>query len=169
MHILVLNVFFFSDESMHNLYKSGGTYNFFEQFFQMFISTSASQLLQIFLNYFTMTDIYYYRIKNLDKNSVYKVKVLSIINCIKFKLIIFYIFALILFLFYWYAVSTFCAVYVNTQKIFITNSILSFILGLLYPFIIYFIPAEPRLLSFTAKRKKNLKFIYFLSNIIPLF
>ena len=166
---LVLNAFFFSDETMHNLYKSGGAYNFFEQFYQMFISTTVSQLLQIFLNYLTMTDIYYYRIKNLDKNRSNKIKVLSIINCIKIKIIVFYIFTFILFLFYWYAVSSFCAVYVNTQKIFITNSIFSFILGLLYPFVIYFIPTGLRILSLTAKNKKNLKFLYFLSNIIPFF
>ena len=166
---MVLNVFFFSDESMHNVYQSGGAYNFFEQLFQMVISTIVSQLLQIFLNYLTMTDIHYYMIKSLDKNNISKEKVLSIINCIRYKLIIFYIFVFMLFLFYWYVVTAFCAVYENTQRIFITNSLLSFFMGLIYPFAIYLIPTGLRILSLSVKTKKNLNVIYFLSNIIPFF
>ena len=166
---MVLNVFFFSDESMHNVYQSGGAYNFFEQLFQMVISTIVSQLLQIFLNYLTMTDIHYYMIKSLDKKELSKQKILSIINCVKYKLFVFYIFAFILFLFYWYVVSAFCAVYENTQKIFITNSLLSFFMGLIYPFAIYLIPTGLRVLSLTARNKKNLNVFYFLSNIIPFF
>ena len=166
---MVLNVFFFSDESMHNIYQSGGVYNFFEQLFQMVISTIVSQLLQIFLNYLTMTDIHYYMIKSLEKKNINKQKILSIMNCIKYKINIFYIFALLLFVFYWYVVSAFCAVYVNTQRIFITNSILSFVLGLIYPFGIYFIPTGLRYISLMPKKKKNLKCFYFLSNIIPFF
>ena len=166
---MALNVFFFSDESMHNIYQSGGNYIFFEQLFQMIISTLVSQLLQIFLNYLTMTDIDYYRIKSINKNNIRRESIFSIIKCIKCKLIIFYIFTLILFLFYWYVVTAFCAVYENTQKIFITNSLLSFSMGLIYPFVIYFIPTGLRFIALNSKIKKQLKFLYFLSNIIPFF
>ena len=82
---MTLNMFFFSDDSMHNLYKSGGKFNFFEQLFQMIISTLVSQLLQIFLNYLTMTDILYYQIKSLKKNEINKEKVIANLNCIKYK------------------------------------------------------------------------------------
>ncbi len=64
---MALNVFFFSDESMHNIYISGGEYNFIGQLVQMIYSTIVSQLLQIFINYLTMTDIQYYQIKELLK------------------------------------------------------------------------------------------------------
>ena len=165
---MVLNMFFFSDESMHNIYKSGGKYDFIGQIFQMIISTLISQLLQIFLNYLTMTDILYYEIKSLNYN-INKEKVLNIINCIKYKIVFFYLFVFILYLFYWYIISAFCAVYVNTQKIFITNSLLSFFIGLLYPFALYFIPTGLRFLSLKANSRKNLNFIYCVSNIIPFF
>ena len=69
-------------------------------------------------------------------------------------------------MFFWYLISEFCAVYENTQGIFITDSISSFIMGLLYPFILYLAPSGLRLLSL---RKKNLKFVYSLSDKIPLF
>ena len=166
---MALNMFFFSDDSMHNIYQSGGKYNFIEQIFELIISTLVSQTLQIFLNYLTMTDIDYYRIKSLNKNNMNKETIFSIIRCSKYKIIIFYIFTFILFLFYWYVVSAFCAVYENTQRIFITNSLMSFAMGLIYPFIIYFIPTGLRFLALSSKLKKNLKFIYYLSNIIPFF
>ena len=86
---MVLNMFFFSDESMHNVHQSGGKYIFFEQIFQMVISTLVSQLLQIFLNYLTMTDIDYYKIKSVEKNDIMKAKVFLIIRCIKCKIFIY--------------------------------------------------------------------------------
>ena len=56
---MAFNVFFFSDESMHNIYTSGGKHDFFGQLAQMIYSTIVSQVLQIFINYLTMTDIHY--------------------------------------------------------------------------------------------------------------
>ena len=164
---MALNVFFFSDESMHNIYISGGEYNFIGQLAQIIYSTIVSQLLQIFINYLTMTDIQYYQIKELLKEkNINQKQVLLVIKCVKNKIIIFYAFTFLLFMFFWYLISAFCAVYVNTQRIFITDSITSFILGLLYPFILYLFPAGLRILSL---RKKKLKFIYSLSDKIPFF
>ena len=166
---MAFNVFFFSDDSMHNIYESGGDFDFFGQVTQMIYSTIISQVLEIFLNYLTMTDIHYYEIKEKKKEIVDNNMILSVINCIKYKIIAFYVFTFLLFFFYWYTVSSFCAVYQNTQKIFITDSVSSFLLGLVYPFILYLIPAGLRMLSLKAKEKKNLKFFYWLSEVIPFF
>ena len=166
---MALNVFFFSDESMHNIYQNEGKFNFFDQLVQMIYSTIVSQLLQIFLNYLTMTDIHYYQIKEIRKEIKSNYKVLKIIKCIKIKLVVFYVFTFLLFLFYWYIISSFCAVYENTQIIFLTDSISSFIMGLIYPFILYLVPTGLRFISFIPKKKKNLKFFYWLSDIIPFF
>ena len=74
-----------------------------------------------------------------------------------------------MFLFFWYASSAFCAVYPNTQRIFIADSYTSFVMGLLYPFVLYLAPAALRLLSLKAKKAKNLKILYSLSDKIPIF
>ena len=167
---MAFNVFFFSDESMHNVYVSGGEHDFIGQLAQMIYSTIISQILQIFINYLTMTDISYYQIKELKKdNNINKTKTLSIMKCIKNKIIVFYSFTFILFLFFWYLISAFCSVYKNTQRIFITDSITSFIMGLLYPFIIYLIPTGLRIISLQSKKDKNLKILYSLSDKIPFF
>ena len=113
---MALNVFFFSDESMHNIYINSGKFIFFQHLVQTIISTIVSQLIQILSNFLTMTDIHYYQIKSLDKNNIDKVRVFNIIKCIKIKLILFYFFTFILFLFYWYVISAFCGVYKTLKE-----------------------------------------------------
>ena len=167
---MAFNVFFFSDESMHEIYESGGGHGWTGQFAQMVYSTIISQILQIFLNYLTMTDIHYYQIKELKKdNKLTSEKLLSIIKCIKYKLIVYFASTFVLFLFFWYTASAFCAVYPNTQGIYIADSYTSFFMGLIYPFALYLAPAALRYISLKAKEKKNLKVLYSLSDKIPIF
>ena len=166
---MALNVFFFSDESMHNIYVSGGEFNFFDHVTQMFLTTLVSQLLSVFLNFLTITDIHYYNIKSMALNELNKKKIVSVMKLIKCKIIVYYIFTFILFFFDWYTITAFCAVYRNTQNIFIIDSISSFIMGLIYPFVLYIFPAGLRLLSLMATEKKNLECLYSLSDIIPFF
>ena len=166
---MAFNVFFFSDDSMHDIYVNGGKHDFFGQLAQMVYSTIASQIIQTFINFLTMTDIHYYQIKDLIKDKkINQSQALPILKCIKNKIIIFYTFTSLLFLFFWYLISAFCAVYQNTQIIFITDSISSFIMGLLYPFILYLIPAGLRTIALKLKTK-NLKILYSLSDKIPFF
>ena len=167
---MAFNAFFFSDESMHDVYTSGGEHDFIGQLAQMIYSTIVSQILQTFLNYLTMTDITYFEIKGLLKeNNADKKQISKLIECIKIKIIAFYASSFLLFLFYWYLISAFCAVYENTQLIFLMDSITSFIMGLIYPFGIYLVPTGLRILSLKLGKKKNLKILYSLSDKIPIF
>ena len=164
---MAFNIFFFSDESTHNIYISEGEYDFIGQLAQMIYSTIVSQLLQVFINYLTMTDITYYSIKELIKEKKINInQIQSKMRYLKFKIIIFFIFAFCLFLFFWYLISAFCSVYENTQRIFIIDSISSFVMELIYPFGLYLIPTGLRIL---ALKSKNIKFIYTLSDKIPFF
>ena len=70
--------------------------------------------------------------------------------------------------FYWYFISCFCAVYKNTQIYYIIDSVISFCLGLVYPFILYLFPSCLRIICLKHK-ETSLKFLYFLSDIIPIF
>ena len=167
---MAFNVFFFSDESMHKIYESGGEHGWVNQFAQMVYSTIISQILQIFLNYLTMTDIQYYHLKELRRDNKLIINdVLSVIKCIKYKMIIYYSSTFILFLFFWYTASAFCAVYPNTQGIYVADSYTSFCMGLIYPFALYLAPAAIRVISLKAKEKKNLKILYSLSDKLPFF
>ena len=88
---------------------------------------------------------------------MYKNKI-SMLFCIYFYI----------FLGYWYVVSAFCAVYENTQRVFIRDSLMSFLLSLIYPFILYSIPTFLRLIALRCTNKK-LECVYKLSEVIPFF
>ena len=161
---MAMNVFFFSDESMHKIFLSYGKYDFIQQIPQIIYSKIVSNLIEVFLCYLTMTDVHFYELKKMTNKNTKKMK--SIFNCIKIKLIIFYVFTFMFFFFYWYLVTGFCAVYKNTQMIFIKDSIFSFILGLIIPFPLYLFPSFFRIISLRYKKSKCL---YKFSDFLPLY
>ena len=165
---MVLNVFFFSDESMHKLYVNYGKYDIIQQIPQILYSTIITKLSEIFLCYLCMTDKPIYQIKNLIvNNSLTNMK--FIYKCINIKLIIFFIFTFIFMLFYWYVVSAFCSVYKNTQISFMKDWVISMLLGILIPLIIYLIPSALRICAIKNRNRKCSIFVYKLSEIIPFF
>ena len=159
--------FFFSDDSMHKLFLTYGKYDFIQQIPQITYSTILSQIIEIFLCYLSLTDINIHQLKsNLIKGNIRNIK--AIIKCIRTKLIVCFVFIFIFFAIYWYIISVFCGVYRNTQIAFIKDSLISFSIGLAYPFLFYFISASLRISSLRDS-KKRCKCLYSFSYIIPFF
>ena len=69
-------------------------------------------------------------------------------------------------IFYWYSVACFCAVYRNTQIIFLKDCGISFLTELLEPFILYLIPSILRAISLKCN---GCSCVYKLSEMIPIF
>ena len=92
----------------------------------------------------------------------------EIIRCIRLKLNIFFLFTFIIFIIFWYIITVFCGVYRNTQITFIKDSLISFSINMIYPFVIYFFTSILRICSLRSS-KKNMKCLYKLSYIIPFF
>ena len=162
---MALNVFFFSDDSMHKIYLDYGKYNFIQQIPQIVYSTIVSQLIQVFISFLSLTDKHVYQIKDLK---IKKNEIFHILNCIRIKILGFFLVTSILFIFYWYIISSFCEIYINTQIAFIKDSIISFITGIFYPFILYLFPCILRKIALNDSNKR-FKIIYKLSYIIPFF
>ena len=104
---MALNVFFFSDDSMHHVYKSYGKYDFLQQISQIIYSTIVTQVIEVFLCYLSMTDKHVYKIKNISDIQINKSKIFLILKCIKIKLFGFYLFTFIFFVLYWYLITAF--------------------------------------------------------------
>ena len=166
---MAMNVFFFSDDTMHKIYLDYGKYDFVQQIPQIIYSTIVSQALEIFICFLSLTDKYIYQIKELRTKKKSQESVLKIIRSINIKLIGFFVFTFVLFLVYWYIITAFCAVYINTQVPFIKDSFISFGTSLIAPFIIYLLPAVLRIIALKDADKKRLNFVYKLSEIIPFF
>jgi len=166
---MAMNGLFFSDESMHNLYVNNGEYDFVQQIPQILYSLIIVHILEVILCFLSLTDTPIYKIKMLSQNKGNAEKILSVINCIKIKLIIFFIFTFLLFLFYWYFISSFCAVYQNTQNIFIRDSMTSFVTSMIDPFLIYLLTNILRVISLSKCCKKKAGLAYNISQLLPIF
>ena len=121
----------------------------------------------IFLCFLSLTEKDIYKIKSLLKEGKTN-NISEIIKCMHKKLYIYFGFTFLFFGIYWYIISIFCGVYRNTQVHFIKDSMISFSIGLIYPFILYFISASLRTCSLRDP-KKRFKCIYSFSYLIPFF
>ena len=65
---MAINIFFYSDETMHKIFLNYGKYNFIQQIPQIIYTTIISQLLEIFICYLSITDKYIYQIKKMSNN-----------------------------------------------------------------------------------------------------
>ena len=165
---MAFNVFFFSDDSMHKLFMTYGKYDFVQQIPQMTYSIIISQIIEVFLCFLSLTDKYIYQLKSNLKSGKYNKDMKKIIKVIKIKLGFFFFFTFIFLIIYWYIISVFCAVYRNTQLIFIQDSLYSFGIGLVYPLFFHFISAIFRICAL-RDAQKNSECLYKFSGVIPLF
>ena len=88
-------------------------------------------------------------------------------KCLKIKLLIYFVLSFLLMLFFWYFISTFCAVYSNTQTILIKNTLISFAISMIYPFGYALLPGIFRIPSLRTKNK-DLEYMYRLSELVAL-
>ena len=162
-----INTLFFNDNTMHKIYEDHGDFNFIYQLPQIIFSSLISILLNTLLKILALSQQSILKLKkdktktNLDK------KELKLKNKLKIKFIVFFIVSTILLLFFWYYVSMFCAIYVNTQLHLIKDTLISYGLSLSYPFLIYLAPGLFRIPSLSNPKNKY-RILYNISKIIQL-
>ena len=89
----------------------------------------------------------------------------KILKCIKIKLIIFFSLSFIFLIFFWYFLACFCGVYINTQNILIKDTLISFGLSLIYPFVLNLLPGLFRIPALRAE-KKDKECMYKISTLV---
>ena len=169
---MTMNAYFFADETMHKIYLSYGKYDFVQHIAQILMTMIFSQITEVFICYLSLTDSSIYEIKELKRNNKdkdnkeYYAEVFDILEKVNKKIKIFFTFTFIVMIFYWYSVACFCAVYRNTQIIFLKDCGISFLTELLEPFILYLIPSILRAISLKCN---GCSCVYKLSEMIPIF
>ena len=168
---MTLNSLFFVHESMHKKYTNGENFTFVQKIPQLLFTSIVSHVIEILLCYLSMTDTHVYEIKALPKNKNSGEKIMDILDVVKRKLVAFFVVTFLFFLFYWYFISAFCAVYQNTQKIFLRDSLISFLTALIDPFFTYGFTTILRTISLCRcfRKRPGCKCIYKLSDLIPIF
>jgi hypothetical protein len=169
---MTMSGLFFVHESMHKKYTQGENLTFVQKLPQILFTLIAAHIIEVLLCYLSLTDTHVYQIKALPiKDKKNGKKIMDILSLIQRKLTSFVIVTFILFLFFWYFISAFCAVYQNTQKIYLRDSMISFAISLIDPFIIYGFTSLLRCISLTKICRKNCcgKCLFKTSDIIPIF
>ena len=162
-----INTLFFRDSSMHTIYINQGKYLFIYQIPKILYSVLISFIMTVFLKRLSLSQNELIAIKNeidqiKSKNLAEQSK-----NCLKIKLFSFFFFGISLLLFFWYYISAFAAVYINTQLHLIKDTLISFGLSMSYPFIINLFPGIFRLYALKSE-KEDLQCLYKFSQILAL-
>ena len=157
-----VNSLFFSDSTMHKIYEDKGSFNFLFQIPQIIYSTIISSFINFLVNMLSLTEKNIIELKSMNKNES-KIKT-QIIKCIKIKFILFFVLVFSFLLLFWYYTSCFCAVYKNTQIHLIKDTLLSFVLSLLYPLGFSLLTGIFRIYSLKAP-KQNKELLYRISKL----
>ena len=166
---MAMNGFLFSDKSIHKLFLKGVEYDFGQQILQIILSIIITHVFEVLICFLSLTDNYIYKIKSLSKEDDIGDKIFLVLKGMKIKLIIFFILIFFLSAFYWYFISAFCAVYKNTQGIYIIDCVISLVFFLVDPFIVYALFALLRKISLKKVKNKNLECLYKTSRLFPIF
>ena len=134
---------------MHKIYLDYGKYNFIQQIPQILYSSIVTLIIDILIGLLSYTDVNIYEIRQMKEYNEKSIN--RVLRNIKIKLAFFFVITFIFFSFYWYLISAFCAVYNNTQLIYLKDFISSFAIGLLYPFVIQLLFVLMRIFSLMEK------------------
>ena len=141
-----VNALFYSDSTIHEIYKNSQTYNILFHLPQIIYSTLISSSISLVIRPLSLTEKSILEIKQLKSPQI-MIQVKNIIKCLKIKLISFFVLSFIFILLFWFYLSCFCAVYRNTQYYLIKDTLMSFTLSLLYPFALNLLPGLLRIPS----------------------
>ena len=164
-----VNALFFNDDTMNKIYQDKGQFNFLYQIPQILYSTLISRFIDCIIKNFALTQEDIVQLKEEKDKSELDIRHKKLIKKLKIKFILYFILTFFVLLFFWYYITCFCGIYVNTQSHLIKDSLLSIITSLLIPFGLCLIPGIFRVsaLRYEKPNRKCLyKFSMFLENWI---
>ena len=151
-----INALFFNDGTIHQIYEDKGKYQILEQLPQIIYSTLISSVLNILLNILSLSEDSIIELKN-EKNKEYlNEREKSLISKLSIKFILYFIISSIYLLLFWYYLSLFCAIYINTQFHLTKDTLISFLLSFIYPFFLYLLPGIFRIPSLKNKKEQKI-------------
>ena len=158
-----VNALFFTDSVLHVIYENLGIYNLIFQLPKILYSTCISSAIELIVTSLSLTQKNILELKKSKSNLVAKAK--DILNCLIVKFTLFFIISFFFLIIFWYYLSCFCCIFTNTQIPLIKDTLISYCLSMLYPFLLNILPG---LLRIPSLKKNNRKILYNISRIITL-
>jgi hypothetical protein len=147
---------------MHKIYEDEGVFNFVYNLPKIIYSTIISSIIDIIIKQLALyeTSILDIKKEKKDLNKANKTKTNIII-----KLVLFFIISLVFLGIFWFYIGCFCVTYPNTQIYLLKDTLISFSLSLIIPFIKFLLPCFIRIKSLKDSAK-CLKCLYNISKIL---
>ena len=161
-----INGLLFSKGIIHNIYMDGG-YDIISVLPRILLSFFISYFINTLIKIICLSERDLLEIKRQPTQMKAKKEAQKVKKCFIIKYASFFIISHLILILLWYFLSSFGAVYQNSQIFLIINTIISFALSLIFPFIINLIPGILRIYSLNDKNK-NRKGLYKISTIIQI-
>ena len=162
--IYIINAIFFTEATIHQIYKDEGLYNFIYFLPKIFGAFLISHFLYVLIKYLSLSEKYLVEIKRnaKDLDKVDKLK-----KNLGIKYTIFFIISLSLLILFWYYLSSFCALFKSSQIYLIKNTSISLFISFIYPFFFNILPCIFRMISL-ININNNRECLYKISNFLQL-
>ena len=160
-----INALFFTNSIIHKVYKNRGRYSISIFFTQIFLSFIIAYHISALIKYFTLSERNLLEIKKQKTLELANLKKPNIERIIIIKNICYFIISIIFLLFFWYYLSSFGALYQNSQVHLIKNTFISYLFGIVYPFLINLLTMMIRKFSLN---RNNREFSYKISKILQI-
>ena len=151
---------------MHKIYIDKGDYNFIYQLPQVIYSSLISVIINIVTKKLALSEKDIISLKQKNKATLEQKKN-NLLKKLKIKFIIFFLLSFLLLITFWTFITCFCGVYKNTQVHLINDSIIGFVMFLIYPLVIYLIPGIFRINALRSV-KKDKNYLYKISKLIQM-
>ena len=158
---LTVNALFFNEETIHKIYEDHGTFNISYQIPQILYSTIITSFINLIIKNFSLSEKKILEIKHSNG----EINLSKVLNYLIIKFIVFFILIFSFLILFWFYLSCFCAIYINTQIHLIKDTLISFGLSLIYPFGLYFLSGIFRIPSL---KNSNRECLYKISKIIQI-
>ena len=159
-----VNTLFFNDGTIHKIYEDQGNFNFIYQIPIILYSTIITSIINILIKFLSLTEKNILEIKNERNNMLEKSS--KLLKCLIIKFLLFFVLIFLFLFIFWYYLLCFCGVYRNSQIHLIKDTLISFGLSLLYPFLLNLLPG---ILRISSLRRRNKECIFKTSKIIQIF
>ena len=140
---------------MHKIYESKGQFDLETQIPIIVYSTLISTILNKPLNLLALSNDTILKFKHDNTQKNIKKKAINLKNKLKIKFIVYFFTSFLFLLFFWYYISMFGAIYRNSQIHLLKDTLISFGLSLLFPFVIYLLPGIFRIPALSSSKNEG--------------
>jgi len=150
-----VNALFYNDNTMHDIYESKGQFNLEKQLPIIIYSYIISYLLNYPLNLLALSNDSIIGFKQGQTKTNIMKRAKKLINMLNIKFILYFFISSVFLIFFWYYLCMFGAIYKNTQFHLLKDVLISFLLSLFFPFVIYLLPGFLRIPALSKKNGKS--------------